>query len=291
MALVTTPSNTFLQRLNKENTPHQLETPSTASSTASRQRVVFSNRNQEHWFGPVLSAYRTPQSSQEPSKSILKKRTYAEFLADDLFPPDQLQRPSTPEPENPQDQPAYLLSPIKTIVQSVAPGTFDDVPEPTLLNLIEAYCVLIARLRAKLLPTPGNGEPKPASSETSVQPAMQPLQQYIDQIAISLTRDISRALLDPLESCGKPKEENHSLPSPPPSSPSPFDSSPMALSNASDTPMKKSGMNELQVKHARDLCTVAQSAMKLFSCLLSFTGLVHNGILFTGNILVTVTNS
>lgn len=281
MALVSTPSNAFQQRLNKENGPHQLETPSTASSTASRQRVVFSNRNQEHWFGPVLSVYRTPSSSQEPSKSILKKRTYEEFLADDLFPPDQLQRPSTPEPENPPEQPTYLLSPIKTIVQSVAPGSFDDVPEPTLLNLIEAYCVLNARIRAKLLPVPTLGEPKPASTETLVIPAIQPLRQYINQIAIAMTRDISRALEDPLKGSETPQEDLPSLPSPPPSSPMAFDSSPMALSTASDTPAKKSGMNEQQVKHARDLCTVAQSAMKFFSCLLSFTGLIHNGILFT----------
>ncbi|KAG8830212.1 hypothetical protein FRC17_005196 [Serendipita sp. 399] len=282
MALVATPTNTLAQRGNKENGPHQLETPSSIDTNASRQRVAFSDRNREHFFDPGLPANLTPPSSQEPSKSILKKRTYEEYLADDLFPPERLQRASTPEPENPPEHPAYLLSPIKTLVQSVAPGTFEDVPEADLLGLIEAYCVITARIRAKLLPAAIPGGNKPVSTDTILQPALQPLREYASQIATSISRDILRALEDPLQSCGKPVPQAPL--SPPPSSPSPFDSSPVASEtqeSSSTTSGKKGGMNEQQVKHARDLCTVSQSAMKLLSCLLSFIGLVREGLLFT----------
>jgi hypothetical protein len=284
MALVTPLKPELSVHENKENGPEQLDTPPSASQTGSRQRVVFSERNKEHWFPPLLSANPTPSSTQEPSKSILKKRTYEEFLADDLFPAERIQRASTPEPENAQDQPTYLLSPIKTLVQSIAPGTFEDVPEGDIRDLIEAYCVLSARVRAKLLPN--DIEKHADTSENGLLPALEPLRQYMQEITNVLRRDILRARDDPIQSLAKNgiQPVAQALPSPPPSSPlsSAFDSSPLASSVKSDGTPKKGGMNEQQVKHARDLCTLAQSAVKCFSALLCFTELIHANILFTG---------
>lgn len=277
MALVTPLKPELGVHENKENGPEQLDTPPSASQSSSRQRVVFSERNKEHWFPPLLPANPTPSSTQEPSKSILKKRTYEEFLADDLFPAERTQRASTPEPENAQDQPTYLLSPIKTLVQSIAPGTFEDVPEGDIRDLIEAYCVLSARVRAKLLLNDSD------ASKNVLLPALEPLKQYMQEITNVLIRDILKARDDPIQSLAKMAIQPvaQALPSPPPSSPlsSAFDSSPLAKSDG--TP-KKGGMNEQQVKHARDLCTLAQSAIKCFSALLCFTELIHTNLLFTG---------
>jgi hypothetical protein len=279
MALVTPLKPELGVHENKENGPEQLDTPPSATQSGSRQRVVFSERNKEHWFPPLLPANPTPSSTQEPSKSILKKRTYEEFLADDLFPAERTQRASTPEPEDAQDQPTYLLSPIKTLVQSIAPGTFKDVTEGDIRDLIEAYCVLGARVRAKLL-TPET------TNKNGLLPALEPLKQYMQEITDVLTRDILKARNDPIQSLAKMGVQPvvQALPSPPPSSPlsSTFDSSPLASSVKSDGTPKKGGMNEQQVKHARDLCTLAQSAIKCFSALICFTELIHAKLLFTG---------
>lgn len=284
MALVTPPKHDLSTRDNKENGPTQLDTPS--SQPGSRQRVIFSAKNQEHFFPPLLAANPTPDPTQEPSKSILKKRTYQEFLSDDLFPPERAQRASTPEPENAADSPTYLLSPIKTLVNSVQPGSFDDVSDHhyDLRDLIEAYCILSARIRANLLST----EKSDDANEKTLLPALEPLKQYLEEITDALRRDISRAREDPIQSLAKSagaKPAELSLPSPPPSSPSTqssIDSSPAISSQKSDGTPKKGGMNEQQVKHARDLCTLAQSAIKCFSTILCFIGPIHANLLFTG---------
>lgn len=276
MALVTTPSNHGL-RANKEN-EQPFGTPSTISSSQ-QHRVVFSNQNKEHFFGPVPNP--TPPSSQEPSKSILKKRTYDEFLAEDIFPPEKIQRATTPEPENACDEPTFLLSPIRILVQSWTPGTFEDLGDVDTRDVIEAYSVLAARIRSKLLPVPVNGNKAtvaPRSSDVVLHPALAPVVQYMEEIASVIKRDVSRALEDPIKS--KQKSSENPLPSPPPSSPCPFDSSPTSSVSGVEQP-KKAGMDEQQVKYARDLCTVSQSAMKLLATILCLSGLINSNKLFT----------
>jgi hypothetical protein len=263
-------------------TPSSIETSSDSTSSTSKQRVVFAKNNQEHFFQPVLAANPTPLSTQEPSKSILKKRSYDEYLSDDgLFGSLVPQRSSTPEPETEDALAAYLLSPVSTLVQSIQDGRAGGVDNQ---DVIEAYCVLTARIRAKFLPAAalnGTNEDGPELPK-GWHPAMQPIQDHVDHLVCAMTRDIARAREDPLKdfpSTDKPLAEGDinaaaaSLPSPPPSSPPPFD--PQA------TP-KRSGMNEQQVKHARDLCTVSQSAMKLLAALFCFPETVQSGELFTG---------
>jgi hypothetical protein len=269
-------------------TPSSIETSASSTNSISKQRVVFSKRNKEHFFEPVLAANPTPLSTQEPSKSILKKRSYDEFLAEDghfgsLVP----QRSSTPEPESEEGLAAYLLSPLTTLAKSVQNGRTVAVNNQ---DIIEAYCVLTARIRAKFLPTallngPEEDGPEPPKG---LHPAMRPIQEYVDYLVCAMTRDIARAREDPLKdfpstpTSNKPLAEGDidaaaaTLPSPPFSSPPPFD--PQA------TP-RRSGMNEQQVKHARDLCTISQSAMKLLAALFCFPEIVQSGELFTGTFL------
>lgn len=266
-------------------TPSSVETASSSASNLSKQRVIFSSRNQEHFFEPVLPANPTPSSDQEPSKSILKKRSYDEFLADDaLFTSFVPQRSSTPEPDTEEGLAAYLLSPVTTLVQSVQDSRTGGVSNP---DIIEAYCVLTARIRAKFVPAAVAAAAMNGTSEEEsetprgLHPAMQPVVEYIDYLVCAMTRDIARAMEDPLK--GVPTSERLSimgesnaattLPSPPSSSPSPFD--PQGTG-------KRSGMDEQQVKHARDLCTVSQSSMKFLATLFCFTDSVQAGELFTG---------
>jgi hypothetical protein len=265
-------------------TPSSIETSASSTSSTSKQRVIFSKRNQEHFFDPVLAANPTPLSTQEPSKSILKKRTYDEYLAEDgLFGSLVPQRSSTPEPDTEEGLAAYLLSPVSTLVQSIQNARAGGVDNQ---DIIEAYCVLTARIRAKFLPTTGVNGTNEEGPELPKgwHPAMQPIQDHVDHLVCAMTRDIARAREDPLKDfpsnpADKPLAEGDmnaaaaTLPSPPPSSPPPFD--PQA------TP-KRSGMNEQQVKHARDLCTVSQSAMKLLAALFCFPETVQSGELFTG---------
>ena len=265
-------------------TPSSLEASSSSTSSTSKQRVIFSKRNQEHFFEPVLAANPTPLSTQEPSKSILKKRSYDKYLADDgLFGSLVPQRSSTPEPDTEEGLAAYLMSPVSTLVQSIQNGRAGEVNNQ---DIIEAYCVLTARIRAKFLPAAVANETHEGGLELPKgwHPAMQPIQDHVDHLVCAMTRDIARAREDPLKdfpsdpSTDKPLTEDDinaaaSLPSPPPSSPPPFD--PQA------TP-KRSGMNEQQVKHARDLCTISQSAMKLLAALFCFPETVQSGELFTG---------
>jgi hypothetical protein len=283
MALVTTPSN-HGQRANKEN-EQPFSTPTSVSS--SQHRVVFSNQNKEHFFGPVPNP--TPPSFQEPSKSILKKRKYDEFLAENIFPPEKLRRAPTPEPENACEVPTFLLSPIRILVQSWAPGTFQELGEVDTRDIIEAYSVLTVRIRSKLLSTPVNGNKATdavGSSDIVLHAASEPLVRYLNEITLVIKRDISRALEDPI----KPGERviDNPLPSPPPSSPSPFDSSPTSSAPDSEQP-KKTGMNEQQVMHARDLCTLSQSAMRLFAVMAGLTGLISTHVFLTRTLLIRAT--
>ena len=136
--------NTGNDRVAAIITPSSIGTSSSSISSLSKQRVIFSGKNLEHFFDPVLPANPTPSSDQEPSKSILKKRSYDEFLADDgLFTSLVPQRSSTPEPENAEGLAAYLLSPVTTLVQSIQNSREVDISLP---DIIEAYCVLTCLL-------------------------------------------------------------------------------------------------------------------------------------------------
>jgi len=266
-------------------------TSTSSASTLAKQRVVFSKRNKEHYFDPVLPANPTPSSDQEPSKSILKKRCYDEFLADDSQLTSLIaQRSSTPEPDTEEGLSSYLLSPVTTLVQSVQGDYGNGINNQ---DIIEAYCVLSARIRAKFLPVVLNGATATTTTMTDDGPeqprvllhmAMEPVQEYIEHLVCAITRDVSRALEDPLKTVegmqavdtssgsGDDTDAASSLPSPASSSPSPFD----AVTG------RRSGMNEQQVKHARDLCTVAQTAMKLLATLFCFTEAIQAGQLFSG---------
>lgn len=278
-----TPSNRYHARTvlttQGEHFPSGLDVP---SSTHSKNARIDDSKNKEYYFPPILPATATPDLSLAPSKSILKLISAFDGLVSDpavLSPLDRRPREMTPEPENALQQPTYLLSPVKTMVGSVSAS---PVPEPFALpnfhDLIQAYCILNSRIRSKVLDprsvavpdTPASQPTTFGSPSTPFYPAFEPIKDNVDVIVAALKRDISRALEDPLVLAAQFAM-----------SPTASDASPFSSEPSDPEPGKRKGMNEHQVKLARDLHTVSQSALKLLATLFSLTSFVdcENSIL------------
>lgn len=205
--------------------------------SASGSRVVWSQHNQYHCITSLPHVPARTRESKELPKSILKKRPLAL-----LSIPDNKQREITPEPSDPLVDLKYLQHPVSKIVAS----------DTSLPDLIEAYSVLAARIRACV------------SSSTDVDaswPLFQPFRKNRDAIINAFIRDLGRALVDP--ACEQPEtiEEKVSLPSP------------------KQSPRKKKGMSAEQAKYARDLCTTCHTVMKLLATIFTLPA-VHQ--VFTG---------
>jgi len=274
-----TPSNRCHATAKENRSPNG---PDASLSTHSKNARIDDSKNQEFYFPPILPATATPDLSLAPSKSILKLISAFDGLVSDpasLSPLDWQPREMTPEPEHALQQPTYLLSPVKMLVRSVnASPKSEPVALSNFHDLIEAYCILNSRIRSKVLdPRSAAAADTPVSQPTTVgspstpyYPAFGPIKDNIDDIVAALKRDISRALEDPLELAAQ-------CPMTPPAS----DASPFSSEPSDPEPGKRKGMNEHQVKLARDLHTISQSALKLLSTLFSLTSFVdcENSIL------------
>lgn len=273
-----TPSNRNHARTKENCSPNGSDM---SLSTHSKNARIDDSKNKEYYFPPILAATATPDLSLAPSKSILKLISAFDGMDSDplsLSPLDRQPRQMTPEPENALQHPTYLLSPVETLVGSVnASPKSRSFASSNFHDLIEAYYILNSRIRSKVLDPRSTATADMATSQptmvgsptTPYYPAFEPIKNNIDTIVAALKRDISRALEDPL-----------ALAAQYPMSPPPSDASP--LSEPSDPePGKRKGMNEHQVKLARDLHTVSQSALKLLSTLFSLTAFVdcENSIL------------
>jgi hypothetical protein len=223
MTLLTPPHS----RLNKENRR--------ASNSITRARVAWSLVNEYH---SVTSPSRTKRPSagsakHRPVRSILKQTSYPLLFG--LFP--EAERQVTPEPTQPLSDLHYLDGPVNKILSECS----------TLPDLIEAYSVLTARLRAAV---------QESTDSNCSWPLFQPLRKHRTAFVDAVVRDLGRALIDPMEGCDVVRcsspEPQSSLPSP--------EKSPRK---------KRCGMNEEQVKYARDLATVSHAVIKFIG--LAFT--------------------
>lgn len=196
---------------------------------AVRARVVWSQVNEYH----SLTSPTRPQnfaasaSKDLPARSILKQTSYP-LLA--LLLPEN-ERQITPEPGDPLSDLHYLDHPVKKILSKCS----------TLADLIEAYSVLTARLRVAVQET---------TDSSCSWPLFQPLRRHRVAFVDAVVRDLGRALVDPMEGCDR---SDCSTPEPRSSLPSP-EKSPRK---------KRCGMDEEQVKYARDLATVSHAVIKL----------------------------
>lgn len=158
--------------------------------------------------------------------------------------PEDNVREETPAPSDPLTDPKYLETPISTILSEDA----------TISDLIRAYSVLAARIR------PCVGDWTDHSS-----PLFEPLRVNRDVLCERICRDVKRALVDTLGDEEEESLKEHRLPSP-----------------TKSPKKKKRGMTAEQAKHARDLCTVSHSVLKLLGLLF---GLPNVCPLFTGEYL------
>jgi len=210
-----------------------LTPPSTSRRGKENQfttRVAWSPYNQIHTLltgSPPKTPALSSASKTPPSRSILKKYLHV------LLPlPDDNKREITPEPSDPLTDLKYLEYPVSKIV----------APDSSLRELIEAYSVLSARLKATV------GEETDGDASW---PLFQPLRKHRDAIFEAFIRDLGRALVDPLGVHQPPAESPVELK--------------VALPSPKGSPRKKQGMSAEQVKYARDLCTTCHAVVRLLA--------------------------
>src|SRR6266403_1184559 len=221
MTLLTPPRS----RSDKENRQRA------ARSNSMSARVAWSQVNEYHSVvSPASSKKLAASASKElPARSILKQTSYP--ILPLLFPENE--RQVTPEPGDPLSDLHYLDRPVNKILAH----------RSTLLDLIEAYSVLTARLRAAV---------QESTDSNCSWPLFQPIRKRRLAFVDSVTRDLGRALVDPMDG-----DDHLGCPEPEPS---------LALPSPEKSPRKRRcGMSEEQVKYARDLATVSHAVIKFLN--------------------------
>jgi hypothetical protein len=192
-------------------------------------RVSWSEENKIHPLSPTLSLNGLRPSASYQLPVKSILRKSSSFPLTNLH--KEVEREVTPKPDTPLFNSNYLLGPISRIVMMDA----------CLKDLIQAYNILAARIRTAVL-----GE----AEIDSTLPLFDPLRSSQDPFADAVVRDLGRAMIHP--SLPKENRPEVSLPSPRPS-PS----------------RKRHGMNEDEVRYARDLATTTHSVVKLLALLFS----------------------
>ncbi|KAH7106714.1 hypothetical protein BKA62DRAFT_684891 [Auriculariales sp. MPI-PUGE-AT-0066] len=208
------------------------------STPSSKRAISWTAQNKFYTYSETLTTPAPSCSTDNPpSRSILKKNPQ-------IVPMQSLVRETTPEPEDPLNDPLYLASPAMTLAASVHP---DSDVSPA--DLREAYNLLSTRIRVKADP----------SMLSSTAPAFQSLHENAADIHKAIVRDLGLCLIDPLSSphLSRSSRENrdHDV----------FDSPGIAMSSSPVREVKRRGMNDDEIRHARDLYTVCHSALRLLS--------------------------
>lgn len=219
------------------NTSHRdKENRSARFSTGSR--VAWAEHDQYHTIPsgpqtpPAGSSIKASANKAPPAKSILKPSP----LCDLPFGHED-KKETTPEPSDPLADLHYLETPVSRIVATDA----------SLRDLIEAYSILTARIRACV---PGE------TDADASWPLFQPLRQHRDALVDAWVRDLGRVFVEQVRIT--PDTE---IPQPP----TPPDEERVLLPSPLKSPRKKVGMSGEQVKNARDLCIVCHAVIKLLN--------------------------
>jgi hypothetical protein len=233
MTLLTPPHT----RPNKEN--RRVARPKTV-------HVAWSQVNEYHAVtSPACTRKLATSAFKElPRRSILKQTSYP--ILPLLFPENE--REITPEPSSPLSDLHYLDSPVNKILAQSS----------TLPDLIEAYSVLTARLRAAV---------NESTDSDCSWPLFQPLRKRRVEFVDAVVRDLGRALIDPMEG-----SDQLGCPVPEP---------PSLLPSPEKSPRKRRcGMSEEQAKDARDLATVSHATIKFLGLVFTLPAVYH---LFDGS--------
>jgi len=220
---------------------HFASTPCGTPST--RRNISWTNSDIEHPHSDTVNVPPASSDRKLPNRSILKKTP-------SIVPMQQLVRPPTPEPEDAVNDPHYLQSPVITLASS----THGD-SDVSYADLREAYNLLAARVRVKSDP----------SAVVATAPVFKPLHDYATELFTAIVRDLGRCMLDPLAS---PQISSLSAPSRSGYDSDVFDSPCAPMSSSPVREAKRRGMNDHEIRHARDLYTVCHGAMRLLSNML-----------------------
>ncbi|CAE6395735.1 unnamed protein product [Rhizoctonia solani] len=258
--------------------PANLHPPSLLTRSRT-QRVSFAQKDSHHVYTTPLRAL--PSYSSKPpafiaSRSILKAKTPERVIVTEVAAPEaplQHSRDMTPIPDDPLRCTTYLSSPVSTIVSSVTitpqpnriDGEYGDIYGPlpmSLHDIAEAYTLMLARMRLQAMAVGPDGNPTEAEI-TSDLPLLEPIRKYHAELAVALSRDVGRALIRPVSFSPTPyhTEEINDWSSDyssdvfgsssPPGSPS--------------GPTQRRGLTAAEVKYARDLSLVSQSAIRVLA--------------------------
>lgn len=235
------------------NTSHRdKENRSARFSTGSR--VAWAEHDQYHTIPsgpqtpPAGSSIKASANKAPPAKSILKPSP----LCDLPFGHED-KKETTPEPSDPLADLHYLETPVSRIVATDA----------SLRDLIEAYSILTARIRACV---PGE------TDADASWPLFQPLRQHRDALVDAWVRDLGRVFVEQVRIT--PDTE---IPQPP----TPPDEERVLLPSPLKSPRKKVGMSGEQVKNARDLCIVCHAVIKLLNVVFTLPAVYQ---VFTGTV-------
>lgn len=212
------------------------------------------------------------------SRSILKSKTPERVLAPEEQEPaavlKQRGREMTPPPDDPLRCPTYLSSPMSTIIASVtvtpSPNRIDgevgDIFGPlpmSLHDLAEAYTLMLSRLRLQAMTVAPDGSAIEVEISSDL-PLLEPIRQHHAELATALARDVGRALVRP-----------SSFLAPTPYQPvdvdawsSDYSSDVFGSSSPPGSPAgptQKRGLTAAEVKYARDLSLVSQSAIRVMA--------------------------
>ncbi|KAL5512693.1 hypothetical protein ACEPAG_2959 [Sanghuangporus baumii] len=213
----------------KENRPPTTTEP----GSSPRKGIEWALTKEVISYAPVSRRQlELPSVPRKPRKSILKPSRPS------LPSAPEKKRDETPLPEDAMENARYLEYPVSLIIGK----------ESTLRELTEAYSILTARIR-QAAPLSFCS----SSNRAARRALFDPLRREAEVLSSCFVRDLGRIFVDPLMP-----------PNSPPSTPT-KDEKPV-LPTPQDSPApKKGGMNEEQVKYARDLSTVASATIKFLT--------------------------
>ncbi|CAE6458011.1 unnamed protein product [Rhizoctonia solani] len=243
------------------------------------QRVSFAQKDSHHVYTTPLRAL--PSYSSKPpafvaARSILKAKTPERVVVPEVAPEvPQQGREMSPTPEDPLQCATYLSSPVSVIVSSVSvipqPNRIDGEhgniygPLPmSLHDIAEAYTLLLSRMRLQAMVIGSDGNPTEVEISPDL-PLLEPIRKHHVELAVALARDVGRALVRPASFSPAPYQHEEFNDWSSDYSSDVFGSS--SPPGSPSGPTQRRGLTAAEVKYARDLSLVSQSAIRVLAVL------------------------
>ncbi|CUA76883.1 Titin [Rhizoctonia solani] len=257
--------------------PANLHPPSLLTRSRT-QRVSFAQKDSHHVYTTPLRSL--PSYSSKPpafiaARSILKAKTPERVLVPEVTPeaPPHHGRDMSPTPDDPLQCPTYLSSPVSVIVSSVSvtpqPNRIDSEygnsygPLPmSLHDIAEAYTLMLARMRLQAMTVGPDGNPTEVEISSDL-PILEPIRKHHTELSVALARDVGRALIRSASFSPSPYQHEEFNDWSSDYSSDVFGSS--SPPGSPSGPTQRRGLTAAEVKYARDLSLVSQSAIRVLA--------------------------